>query len=1463
MAEIKEICRLDYLYGTLATAYKGVITSLAAKAFCMSQQSSSVTITGTILSMPDGNYESSLMRDGNELARNEIRGGLFQFTVNESLIMEARNLQIDVIQKGRHVGTFLLKRENSDEFYVSAVELSDELRDFKPHILLAYIQDKPGLLKRAEGIVSIIISPKRDWIKLSEDINSFAGDLYWADPLAFNAWYPVFTRWSAKSAVTSSKPNLGRTTANFLKLAELPLDHINTLKSEPLLQLWLDMLQSSGIDLSFNPDQIANIIEHINKTFPAIDIKPALLLLLRFFRQRIANAPIVSAEIMSHMHNSTAMISFTALNKYSNDSKAATMVLVDAAESSLVKNDIRAALQQFQEIIALIPDESELIELLFSIVEKYLNTKSASIAIDILKYILGTIPNLSHDIARRACINSARFIESFIEMHMTDACLSIFNVLNHSSEELIDNILLRPEVASAVIRSGDSGLMGHYESIIKKLRVPVPRILGFSGDTWAELVDPKHIDRLSRLLAVLGVSGGGFHELMIGLLCNIYVSGVFIQDDRLFQRDVSTYLNSAALTNNYLINYILLKRLPVYFNEVGAVNTIRDDTTEIDSWANDMTLYFLRKQVHVNSSNHNIRLVESIINAWTFNDRSFLSGTVPDDVYEKADMKLIDKYSQAIRPLFTTLKILDAEGLHLDRLLALSAEEIEQTLSDLNHSSVGLTDEIFRKTALLCRIYREIVKKYALFGGAVMNSDAAYKPSVDIDKIWALRKVVLSSDKTAPEESIYYKRHIAFGIPSVLGTYHEAKFDAFSEILKIENRMTLYFESLISEVEKMQTDPTVDDIERYIYCLDIMNELCRSHGMENFQISEAIAIIKSNHLYIAQFTDLLRVIQKELIWMVDSLARKIHAPLKEVIQSAPKEDLTRYLKMADTDKADYVEKVFDVIMRDIISSIAGFTEMDRLLEAIIKKSHSSLDSSGDILINTFDGNLLNAAPFYDLSTLSNLSAMQLAPAIGGKAKNLVYLINGKLQVPYAVVFPAQNTFKHREYTESAEFIDSVRLAVQNIERATGLVYGDPQRPLFLSVRSGSYMSMPGILSSILYCGMNANTLDGFISFYGDPLLALDSYRRFIDHYAKVVVGMDDEIFGKINSDMLKRRSASKMTDLSSDDMSDIITLYMKEITARGLTVPDDVYMQLREAVNAVYGSWYGERALQFRNAMHISEHWGTAVMIMQMVSGNRQGSGASVFFTRTPSSMANGLYGDTRESATGDDLVYGGLISRPLSKAQAIDGQKSLEETDPELFAMHLDLSYKIERSMGGLPQEVEATYVLDSKGNRTIYALQTRRMESHRGFTKHFQDICLMESSIIGRGIGVHGGALSGIATFSSSTEKVDSIRKKTGLPVIILRKTSSTDDVSLMSHIDGIVTSTGGATSHAAILAGKFDLSAVVGCADMEILDNEAGQQFARISGYIVTEESPLSIDGSTGLVYSGVCSFITESD
>jgi pyruvate,orthophosphate dikinase len=749
------------------------------------------------------------------------------------------------------------------------------------------------------------------------------------------------------------------------------------------------------------------------------------------------------------------------------------------------------------------------------------------------------------------------------------------------------------------------------------------------------------------------------------------------------------------------------------------------------------------------------------------------------------------------------------------------------------------------------------VRKYELVRNVDAKKDVNSQLSECCVKLKSLKESLLLPEKTVPLESLYFKRHIAFGIPSVLGTYHEAKFDALAEIFITGNRMTVLLEETINMAEESAGTITSSEYAGWILCLDVMNNMLHFHEIRNLHIDEVLTILKNDELHLSQILDLLRIWQKEMLWIVSSLTRRIYDSVIHLLAVFPRYERSEILAYLDGGDPDYSTKAADIIIRDILSSITGLTEMDRFIDVLVRKTELHSETGDDPVLSLSGRHSPGpATDFYVLSDLTLREAMRLGPVIGSKAKNLVYLLNYKIPVPPGIIFPAQQGKRSSEPVQNSDFSSSLKRAVKIIESVTGQSFGDAHRPLVLAVRSGSFISMPGILSTILYCGMNSEICMALRADNNNARFAWDSYRRFIEDYATVVFGLDEKIFGDILAGFMTERAVQSIDGLADEDLQIIVKNYMTALSDLGLTIPDDVYEQLAESVEAVYASWYGEKARQFRKAMGVSGYWGTAVLIMQMVEGNQKGSGASVFFTRRPFSNEKGIYGDTMEAATGDDLVRGRFNSRPLSKNQESGSLESLELSDPELFALHAHLAEEIEAAMGGLPQEVEAAYTAGSGSSRTIMTLQTKRMEFQHGAIRSFEEICLMDTKKIGTGIGVYGGALSGIASFSESGDMLQEVRRKTGMAVILLRKFSSTDDVSLMAHIDGIVTAAGGATSHAAILAQKFGLTAVVGCTDLKIDSGSDGRFFARIGNTLVKEGDPISIDGYTGHIYSGTC-------
>jgi len=1451
MTEPVALCSLDYLTGTMATAYKGLITSLVVEDFCMTEENGVITLKGTILSMPEGNYRASLIREGMELSKSIIEQGNFELKAESSLLKKEKNLQIDIIQNGKHIGTFLLTRSRPDEFFGSALELSEELKGINLKLLTAPLKEKPGLFRKAEDIVSRILSPKKDWKKFSESLNSFSRDLFWFSRDNYFGWYEIVVRYSLKACEKVDADISDKPISNFLSLMELPLENETDQKKVlSLAGIWLEGIKGSSIDLSYRFRETKKVMMAIHERLPKADIGPALKMLLVSLKSRLMKIPVIEDDVLDAMGSFMPKEDIEILGRCGEKKRREMIINISEAEAVIDGDESTRVFEKIGDIDSFLPDDVYIVDIFFSTIEKNVTERSAEGLSEAALKMFSLMDALSQKARERAILSTAGLLRKMADLDMIEICEKLLVRIEKTAFPHKEEVVLNPDVAASILTARNEELLTHYKKILKGILIPAPGVMGFSDETWAEIVNPLHLERLTRLLAIIGLDSTVFRDVLIHVICNLSIIGVFIPDDKIFQREISAYLNSETLRDNFVFHYILLQKLPIYYNEVGASGRIRDFTTEIDSWGNDTVLYFLRKQVHVNASNHNIHLIEKIIRSWVHKNPDILEAAVPGDVLNRVHAGLFAQYSSAIRPLFESLGVLRGGVLLLEKLISVSEDDLHRKVKDL-----GTSEEIQSKVFSLCRIYQEVVQKYSLACPRVETENIYGELSQCINEIKGLNEIIISSERTRSEESLYFKRHIAFGIPSVIGSYHEPKFDALSQALRKEEKVRVIFETIISLIEERKKDFSRDDTRRWIRSIDALDMLFKVHGLGNFEVDELLMIFRTNELRLSQIIDMLRIWQKELTWTVEFLSSSFHQPLTDILGIFPEKDLPEYLKGLDPHASGFNHKAADVIIRDMINTVAGLTELDRILSGLIEALHVRIESGRDeefaLTSHPEKGN-----EYFSLDELSDIDGMRLAPFIGGKTKNLVYLRNRGLAVPSGIVFSSKWTQNHQEYTGSPGFESSLRRAVRHIEDRTGAVFGSSKRPLFLSVRSGSYISMPGILASILYCGMNGETLKAFIEHTGNPRLAWDSYRRFMGHYVTAVYDIDAEVFGDITTDVMKTRGIGKPSDLRAEDLKEVVRLYQDELSAMDLSIPDDVYVQLRESVKAVYRSWYEEKAIQFRKAMGVSGHWGTSVLLMEMVCGNDAGSGASVFFTRKPVSLEKGIYGDTQEGVSGSDIVYGKYVNRPLAKFQAINGQKSLEEVDPDLFSLHEGLADMIEKAMGGLPQEVEVTYTRKPDGKRSIYVLQTRRMESHRGFTKRFDDVCRMRSQIIGRGVGIHGGALSGVATFSSSPVHIEKLRKEFNLPVILLRKMASTDDVSLMPEIDGIITSAGGVASHASVLAQKFNLTAVVGCSDMDIRTDEKGQSCAVIGTYTVTDGTAISIDGSTGLVYLGSC-------
>lgn len=449
--------------------------------------------------------------------------------------------------------------------------------------------------------------------------------------------------------------------------------------------------------------------------------------------------------------------------------------------------------------------------------------------------------------------------------------------------------------------------------------------------------------------------------------------------------------------------------------------------------------------------------------------------------------------------------------------------------------------------------------------------------------------------------------------------------------------------------------------------------------------------------------------------------------------------------------------------------------------------------------------------------------------------------------------------------------DQVLSAIRAVEAQTNKGFGNPENPLLVSVRSGAKFSMPGMMDTVLNLGMTDAIAEGMIKLTGDPRFVYDSYRRLVQMFGSVVMHIDDEAFEDYLTEVKQKRGVKSDVELSADDWKQITAEFKKIFRYRvGEDFPQDPLVQLRYAIRAVFESWNGKRAIDYRNAANIPHDLGTAVNVQTMVFGNMgANSGTGVAFTRNPSTGERKLFGDYLMNAQGEDVVAGIRTPLPISE---------LERENPSVYAQFVAVADKLEKHYREM-QDVEFTiengklYMLQTRdGKRTARAavriavemveegLITKEEAILRVSTDHvlqllhpqFDADAKAEASKtkrkIAKGVNASPGAAVGVAAFDADlAEKWG----KAGKSVIMIRPETKPDDVHGMLASKGILTSRGGATSHAAVVARQFGVPCVCGAEALEI---DLNARLLRVGETVVREGDIVSIDGGTGEVFIG---------
>ncbi len=503
----------------------------------------------------------------------------------------------------------------------------------------------------------------------------------------------------------------------------------------------------------------------------------------------------------------------------------------------------------------------------------------------------------------------------------------------------------------------------------------------------------------------------------------------------------------------------------------------------------------------------------------------------------------------------------------------------------------------------------------------------------------------------------------------------------------------------------------------------------------------------------------------------------------------------------------------------------------------------------------------------------------MAELLGGKGANLAEMASLGLPVPPG--FTITTEVCRAYYAAGHKLPDALKAevdaALAAVGRAVGATFGDETRPLLVAVRSGARASMPGMLDTILNLGLNDRTVRAIARNSGDERFAYDSYRRFIQMYADVVLGIDHSVFEEILENHKNLKGLGLDTDLTSDDWKEVIDLYKEAIQSElGRPFPEDTSEQLWGAIAAVFGSWHNARAVTYRRLHDIPEDWGTAVTVQAMVFGNMgETSATGVAFTRNPSTGAREIYGEFLLNAQGEDVVAGIRTPQALTEAARLEGGsegQSLETLMPDAFAELVSIFSALEARYRDM-QDIEFTiqngkvWMLQTRsGKRTAEASVRIAVElANEGIISREEAVLRVEpggfvqllhptidssaaKELITTGLPASPGAASGEIVFDADEAET---MKAQGRRVILVRVETSPEDIHGMHASVGILTARGGMTSHAAVVARGMGVPCVSGAGALKI-DAKAGT--LRVGPRVVGRGEVITIDGATGQVFLG---------
>ena len=1055
---------------------------------------------------------------------------------------------------------------------------------------------------------------------------------------------------------------------------------------------------------------------------------------------------------------------------------------------------------------------------------------------------------------------------------------SIFDLANDLRGEYMSAVLdFQLTLGKKIIdidKSEQKDIVNYFEKKLINFGFVTPGKV-FVGEDWQLSVDENHIKNIRVWLELIEYSQSLMEKLLSALIVNLKIGGIFISDTDLFQREITKILNS-NITPYYKKVKQLARIFPVYFNEIGAEGEIRNVTTNMDeiSGRQDQLVHFLRKQVHTESNNTLIGLTLNVFKFWNDGIVENLRPLLPNNVYNSID--IAGDWFVHIHALAQTMS--EISCLKPDDVLMMSRDDFEKLIG-LAADRIGLDESLTQREKLrlmnIKDLYAYLREKYSFESVNIFNSLRNYPfiPDNEINEfekafktkdfgksltliysfMEKLKTIIFNPAESEGWENIYHKRHIAIGIPSMYGTYRENKFEAMGLTFRLERVATQLMEKVVSSINlEYISHQTLNQIYKILEFFRIGLEL---DGITNQSFNSKLAMLRysltSRSFTLSQYINIFQFINEDVRRIIiKHFIKSYEYPLKIVIPQL----YDAGHGMTERELSALISRKSEEFHRDMLADAFLMQPLDNFIGRILSSLRNMESSLNEKLINdimTYNSDML-IAPFWQATP-----EMDNQVFIGNKANNLKRLYLAGMPVPPGFVITTE-TFRRNDTINTipelrSEIHGMIRKHVSTLEEMTGMKFGSTDKPLLFSVRSGTAISMPGAMDTFLNVGMNDEIVESLCQDTDKAWSACDSYRRLLQSWG-MAKGISRDEFDEAISAFKHKNNVKQKGELPVAAMREITDAYKDILKAHDVVFEQDVFKQLIACINMVFDSWNSDRALAYRRHLAVSENWGTAVIVQQMVYGNlSEKSGTGVVFTQNPNRERPGvhLYGDFTMRSQGEDIVGGLVKPLPISETQRRDNNLegySMQTFLPEIYKKIYSIAVELTENLGYSPQEMEFTFESDKPEDFRI--LQIRDQDLKAAETTEVFSLSPDEMHPVGRGMGIGGGAMNGLVAFND--DDIKTIRANDDkAKIILVRPDTVPDDIGMVFDSDGLLTARGGATSHAAVTAVRLGKVCVVSCTNLEVND---AQHCCTLNGQTFHAGDKIAIDGNLGLVYKG---------